>query len=179
MHIKNSYIEINDNSDYPFKLLDNEEERFGVLNIELDKVEIVKSPIFILFTVDTTGSMSDYASNNKTKMEYAIQTLKSIMKYLSLYDINVTIQINTFNIKTEILIEPIIITKDNVKDITEKIDTIDADFVTNIENALQTANKCIHEYKLQNSNSECVHIFMTDGEPTAGCLIVYQKTISQ
>jgi len=170
MHIKNSYIEINDNSDYPFKLLDNEEERFGVLNIELDKVEIVKSPIFILFTVDTTGSMTDYASNNKTKMEYAIQTLKSIMKYLSLYDINVTIQINTFNIKTEILIEPIIITKDNVKDITDKIDTIDADFVTNIENALQTANKCIHEYKLQNSDSECVHIFMTDGEPTAGCL---------
>ena len=170
MHIKNSYIQINDNNDYPFKLLDNEEERFGILNIELDKVEIAKSPIFILFTVDTTGSMTDYSSNNKTKMEYAIQTLKSIMKYLSLYDINVTIQINTFNIETEILIEPIIITKDNVKDIIEKIDAIDADFVTNIEKALETANNCIHEYKLQNSDSECVHIFMTDGEPTAGSL---------
>ena len=170
MYIKNSYIQIDNNNDYPFKLLDNEADRFGILKIELDKVEIIKSPIFILFTVDATGSMTDYASKNKTKMDFAIQTLKSIMKYLSLYDINVTIQINTFNIETEILINPIIITKDNVKYITDKIDTIEADFVTNIENALQTANKCIHEYKLQNSDCECVHIFMTDGEATAGCL---------
>ena len=36
--------------------------------------------------------------------------------------------------------------------------------------ALRKLNLCINEYKLQNSNHECVHIFMTDGEPTCGKL---------
>jgi hypothetical protein len=170
MYIKNAFIEMDNNNDYPFKLLDNTEEHFGVLTLELDKVEITKQPVFILFTIDATASMTDYASKNRTKIQYVIQTLNSIMNYLSLHDINVTIQINTFNIKSETIIEPIIITKKNVNDIIEKIETIKADFATNIEDALKYANECITEYKSRNNEYECVHIFMTDGEPTCGSL---------
>ena len=168
--IKNAYIEINNLNNCPIQLFDNENDKFGILKLELNKVELTKQPLFLLFTVDTTGSMDEYCNYNVTKLEYAIKTLKSIMNYISTLDVDIHVQINTFNAVVKTIIKPIIINEDNIENIIKILEKIQADSVTNIENALITANKHIDNFKKKNkaTNFECVHIFMTDGEPTSG-----------
>jgi hypothetical protein len=39
-------------------LVDN--KKFGILKIKMDKVNITSRPLFILFTIDVTGSMGEY-----------------------------------------------------------------------------------------------------------------------
>jgi uncharacterized protein YegL len=167
MSIKNAYYMLSDNN-LPIDPVCDSNYKFGVLVVDVNEVPVTLSPIFILFTVDSTGSMSDYVTSHTTKMQYVIQTLKSIIKYLSTQLTDVYVQINTFNETVDELIPPIKVTTENVKDITSKINTIEADGTTNIENALKSATSSIHKHSNMNPNHSCVHIFMTDGEPNSG-----------
>ena len=167
MSIKNAYYMLNNNNNLPINPV-NDSDTFGVLVVDVNEVPVTESPIFILFTVDSTGSMSDYVSANTTKMQYVIQTLKSIVKYLSTQPTEVYVQINTFNEVVDELILPIQVTPETLKDITSKINTIEADGTTNIEAALKSATSSIDKYSNMNPGHSCVHIFMTDGEPNSG-----------
>lgn len=168
MSIKNAYYILNNINNLPINPVNNSNDTFGVLVVDVNEVPVTESPIFILFTVDSTGSMSDYVSSNTTKMQYVIQTLKSIVKYLSTQPTEVYVQINTFNEVVDELIPPIQVTPETLKDITSKINTIEADGTTNIEAALKSATSSIHKYSNMNPAHSCVHIFMTDGEPNSG-----------
>ena len=75
-----------------------EDEYFGILKIKVAKTKLVKTPTFLLFTIDKTGSMNDRQSGNTTKMDYVMQTFVSMMNYLSTLDTDMYIQVNTFNI---------------------------------------------------------------------------------
>jgi uncharacterized protein YegL len=167
MSIKNAYYSFNTSS-LPINPTGTDDEIFGVLVLELNQVIITKLPVFILFTVDATGSMSDYASHNTTKIQYAIQTLKSIVKHLSTQEIDIYVQINTFNDVVHTLIPPTKVSAQSLKEMLSLLQTIDADRCTNIETALNAATASITEYALVNPGHSCVHIFMTDGEPTSG-----------
>lgn len=168
MPFKNTYIQLNTHPSLPIHPIDTEDETFGILVLEMNPVNITKRPLFILFTLDTTGSMSEYVTHSTTKIQYAIQTLKSIVKYLSSLDVDVYIQINTFNESVVTMIPPTKVSVQTQSDLIQKLNTIDADGSTNIELALKSAKDSITEYANNHSTFSCVHIFMTDGEPTSG-----------
>lgn len=167
MSIQNAYYHFNTHPSLPVDPTDPD-ETFGLLVVKLDKVNITSRQVFILFTVDTTGSMSDYVNNTNTKIQYAIQTLKSIVKYVSTQELDIYLQINTFNEDVHTLIPPTKITADNSEQMLARIHSIDADGMTNIEAALKSATASILEYAESNPTHSCVHIFMTDGDPTCG-----------
>ena len=170
MPIKNSYIQLNTYPSLPVNPTGTDDETFGILVIELNQVNITKRPLFILFTLDTTGSMSESVTHTTTKMQYAIQTLKSIVKYLSTENVDVYVQINTFNETVNTIISPTKVSAQSHTDIINTLSTIDADGSTNIELALSSANTNITEYANAHPTHTCVHIFMTDGEPTSGAM---------
>jgi hypothetical protein len=168
MAIKNTYYHFNTQDDLPVNPTCSDNETFGVLVLETEKVNITNRPIFILFTIDATGSMSEYVSSNTTKIQYAVQTMKSIIKYLSTLEIDAYIQINTFNEDVQTLISPTKVSTQSMEDMIILLNSIHADGTTNIELALKSATSDINEYTCENPHHSCVHIFMTDGEPTSG-----------
>lgn len=168
MPIKNSYIQLNTHPSLPVNPTDSDEETFGVLVLELNQVNITKRPLFILFTLDTTGSMSECVTHATTKIQYAVQTLKSIVKYLSTQNIDVYIQINTFDNDVVTIVPPTKISIQTHADMINILNTVDANGSTNIELALKSANASITQHATNNPTHTCVHIFMTDGEPTSG-----------
>ncbi len=168
MPIKNTYIQLNTYPVLPVNPCTDDYETFGIMVLELNKVKITNRPIFILFTVDTTGSMGDCVKHATTKMQYAIQTLKSIMKYVSTQEAEICVQINTFNETIKTIVDPVNVSPQNLPDILNTLNAIDADGSTNIEAALTAAMASITSYAQTYPTHTCVHIFMTDGEPTCG-----------
>lgn len=145
-----------------------EDEYFGILKIKVAKTKLVKTPTFLLFTIDKTGSMNDRQSGNTTKMDYVMQTFVSMMNYLSMLETDMYIQVNTFNTDVDVLVDCVKITIENVEEINRKIKSLVPDGTTNIGNALTVANEHISEYMEKNINHQIAHIFMTDGDPTVG-----------
>lgn len=165
--IENAYIEFhNKNGELPFPIV-SETEDFGILRIKMKKTEITKKPLFILFTVDKTGSMSEYVKNDR-KMNYLKQTFKNMLYYLSKQELDIYIRVHSFNVEIDVDIENIKITKENVSELCSKIMNIEPESSTNIELALETARNTLNEYSEANPKHEIAHIFMTDGNPTIG-----------
>ena len=168
MPFKNTYIQLNTHPLLPVNPTGSDDETFGILVLEMNEVNITTRPLFILFTLDTTGSMSEYVTHSTTKIQYAVQTLKSIVKYLSTLEVDIYIQINTFNDNVATIVPPTKVSIQSQSDLINILNTVDADGTTNIELALKSANTSITEYAKNHSTTSCVHIFMTDGEPTSG-----------
>jgi Mg-chelatase subunit ChlD len=168
MSISNTYYQINTLDTFPVNPTGTDDEDFGVLVLELGKADITKRPIFILFTIDATGSMRDYASSHTTKIQFAIQTLKNIIKYLSTLEIDAYVQINTFNEDVHVLIPPTGVSTQSIDNMITQLETVDATGATNIEIALKAATTSISDYAGVNPTHSRVHIFMTDGDPTSG-----------
>lgn len=165
--IENAYIEFhNKNGELPFPIV-SETEDFGILRIKMKKTEITKKPLFILFTVDKTGSMSEYVKNDR-KMNYLKQTFKNMLYYLAKQELDIYIRVHSFNVELDVDIENIKITKENVSELCSKIMNIEPESSTNIELALETAKNTLNEYSEENPEHEIAHIFMTDGNPTIG-----------
>ena len=174
MPLRNAYYQFNTYPSLPVNPTGTDDDTFGILVIELNQVNITTNPVFILFTVDATGSMSDYATHNTTKIQHVIQTLKSIVKYLSTQEPDIYIQINTFNCDVHTLIPYTKVTPQILEHMLTVLQTIDADGGTNIEAALKSATESITEYAHENPTHSCVHIFMTDGEPTYGAITPHE-----
>jgi hypothetical protein len=156
----------NKNGELPFQVV-SESEDFGILRIKMKKTEITKKPLFILFTVDKTGSMSEYVKND-IKMNYLKQTFKNMLYYLAKQELDIYIRVHSFNVEIDVDIENIKITKENVSELCSKIMNIEPESSTNMELALETARNTLNEYSQANPEHEIAHIFMTDGHPTIG-----------
>jgi len=146
-----------------------EGSHFGILKINMKKTKLVKKPMYMLFTVDTTGSMSEAASKGGSdKMSHVKQTFVNMLKYFVTLDTEIYIQVNTFNENVDVLIESCLLTKDNVIEFIDKVKAIIPDCSTDIGKALQTAGKTMADYSEKNPDHQTVHIFMTDGDATIG-----------
>jgi uncharacterized protein YegL len=104
-------------------------------------------------------------------MDFLKQTFINMIRYLAKQDIEVYIQINTFCDVVNKLVDITLINPDNSIDIIEKIKHLHPEGGTNIGLAIETANKDMIEYKTNNATNQICHIFMSDGEPTAGEII--------
>ena len=140
-----------------------ETEQFGVLTVKPGATNLSQNTIFILFTVDRTGSMQQ-----GRKMKYVKDTFKNMIKFIADQDAEIFVQVNIFNTEVEVCIEPVKVDKKNAVYLIQKIDAIEADGSTAIDAALKSAKDTMTQYLEENPTHSVHHIFMTDGEATAG-----------
>lgn len=140
-----------------------ENEQFGVLSVKPGKADRNQNKIFILFTVDRTGSMEE-----GQKMKYVKDTFKNMIKYIADQTAEICIQVNIFNVEVETCISPVNVDHGNAEELIQKIDAIEAYGSTAIDVALKSASNTMTQYIEQNPGHSVHHIFMTDGEATAG-----------
>lgn len=138
---------------------------FGVLSLKFSKVGINKTPTFILFTIDKTGSMLE-----QNRMKYVKNTFKNIIDFISTHenDSEIYIRVHAFNDSVDVLVNTTRVTKNNIDAIIQSIMAIEPDGSTAIDMALTESSNTMNEYRDSNPTHSVFHIFMTDGEPTIG-----------
>jgi uncharacterized protein YegL len=149
----------------------DDDETFGIIKLKMKKTKITKTPLFMLFTIDVTGSMSEIVFKSTSKMDFLKQTFINMIRYLAKQEIEVYIQINTFCDVVKKIVDITLINPDNSIEMIDKIKDLYPEGGTNIGLALETANTHMIEYKSNNKNHQFCHIFMSDGEPTVGEII--------
>jgi hypothetical protein len=167
--IENAMISLHSNGETSELDIINENETFGILSIQMKKTKKTEFPTLLLFTVDITGSMNEPAYYNVSKLDVVKQTFKSMVRYIvSLETTNIQIRVHTFNEEVNVVINNMYVNKENEDKILSIIQSLEADNSTNIEKALHVANDTITTILEKEPNLQVSHIFMTDGDPTAG-----------
>ena len=148
-----------------------EHQNFGILTIttpeqaSLEQTE--EKQYHITFTLDQSGSMDDITPSDSTsKIAQVKMICKNIVKWMNKDTNHYSITILLFDYEVITLVENELITDANEKQIIEQIDSIHSRGNTNIELALKESHKLIKQHN--NPEVENIHIFMTDGLPTAG-----------
>lgn len=141
---------------------------FGIIKIKMKSVTLTQQPLFLLFTIDRTYSMEESDIKMISKMNQVKQTFKNLIHYLSNQDLIVYICVNAFNETVDTLIDDVLINKDNISNLIQKIDELTPDGLTNIGAALMSATQKLNTYADDHPTHQLGHIFMTDGEPTIG-----------
>jgi hypothetical protein len=164
-------VDVHDNGKFPFpREILALDDLFGVLTLSVPRVEMVNQPLFLFFTVDITGSMSEPgARGGSKKIDYVIQTLKNMFIYLLKLPISVRICVNTFHESVDVFIPPTELSDTGVvAEILRKVENIETSGSTNIELALKTAREQLVSYAEDYPDHQLCHLFMTDGEATDG-----------
>lgn len=165
--IENVTVQFNNNNDLPIF----SEEEFGIVNLVIKDTPVNKTPIFIFFSNDISGSMSDICKNGKnTKMDHSIHTIRNILNLLSTYnkEIDIWVQIDGFDDEIVGVVPPTQVTEDNLGELQHLVGKMYPRNGTNIELAIQNANRKMTEFKSTNPSVDMVHIFTTDGNANAG-----------
>jgi len=159
---------------------------FGILNITMIKNEVIKNEVIkdeviknevikdkvtkllVYFNIDASGSMSDLCIDRRTKMDHILFTLENMLRIFHENDkIQISVHIQSFDSAVKDIVTNIKNIRDeNIEELVKRIRTIRPNASTNIELALKTATENIN--KFQDSETEYVHIFLTDGEITQG-----------
>jgi Mg-chelatase subunit ChlD len=169
-----SLIFHSDTIPYPIKIFNDEdsEYKFGILDIQIrPEIPINKKHIHMVFTIDSSGSMSSICSDRRTKIQHIQHTLENM---LSLFHennkCNISVHVQTFDSVVRTIINDVTNIHDaNIEElITLIIQKITPSGSTNIELALEKASQEIYSHHATNPDHEIVHIFLTDGHITSG-----------
>ena len=162
--IKDAFIQFDNEIGVPFSLFNND-YHFGILNIEIAPVEITNTPQHIFFSIDVSGSMNDICNDGRTKMYHVINATKNIMTLLAESNKkNISVEVYGFDNNIHKILENTTVSRDNIHVIHDIINKIEPLSSTDIELALNNANDSIDITKI----CENSHIFLTDGNSTAG-----------
>jgi hypothetical protein len=160
--------------DYPIQVLP-EGHKFGVLTVKVNKSPMTEQPILFVFSIDRTASMNEFGGGGKSKLDYVKQTFANIMRFLAAQggsesSPEIYVRIHAFNTDVEIVVDTVRITMQNVEQIIDRIQSLTADECTNIGLAMDTANRAIQHHLSRHGDRPWIaaHLFMTDGQPTAG-----------
>lgn len=143
---------------------------FGILKLVAPSCDITKDTQELIFVIDRSGSMSDLCSDNRSKMQHIIHTLKNMVLYLKdcNNDVKFYVTIFVFDNKFSYSLKRTTINNDNIENIIQTIEKIRPLGSTNIELALTEVKEYINELKDMYPHHIISHIFMTDGEATDG-----------
>jgi hypothetical protein len=142
--------------------------KFGILNLTAVSEPLSDRTQEFIFTVDCSGSMSDQCSDGRTKMQHIVHTIKNMILYFKENSINAFVTINTFDHKIYTVLKRCFITDENFSEIIKKVGQIMPRGSTNIEKALENSRETLLKIKTDFPDHNISHIFMTDGEATAG-----------
>jgi hypothetical protein len=157
---------------------ENTRQVFGTLTIKVNDTPMTKTPQYILFMLDRSQSMTDSVEKNSTKMEHAKHTIKNIVKLIVNSEENcppVFIQVFVFDDEIDEVLPKTQITKENMREILNKIKSIQPRNSTNIELALEKTREIMETdpkeavgLPTKKTAIQKTEIFLTDGLPTAG-----------
>jgi hypothetical protein len=146
-----------------------EDANFGILDFKAVTSNETMDVLEFIFIIDCSGSMSDMCSDGRTKMQHITHTLKNmIIFFYENSSINVFITINAFDTEIYKIIKRTKVTIENFASILSSIDDVYPRGTTDIEYALINSAKEINQIKKIFPTHKISHIFMTDGEATAG-----------
>jgi len=181
--LENTLLEFHTNTHkIPTELLCNmdiqtQTESFGCLEIHTGETTINIDPVFFLFTLDESGSMSEICKDGKTKMDHIHFTMNQMLRYFAENpEATIYVHVNAFSDNVRTVIETTQVTNKNVNDIIEQIKKIRPQNSTNLELALKTANQTMRDHLQKTtttadnnqSSHRIVHVLLTDGHPTMG-----------
>jgi hypothetical protein len=150
----------------------DEDMYFGILNLDTGACQMTKKVQDFVFAVDRSGSMQDRCRDGHCKMEHIQHTLTNIVQYLcdisNMDQLEIYITVFMFDDNVEIAVPRTIISKNTIEDINKKIRDIKANGSTDIEKALTEVSSYIYNLSVNNPDHFINHIFMTDGQITAG-----------
>jgi hypothetical protein len=154
----------------PIQLFKDPEYKFGIVKINIKSdIPITTKPIHIVFTIDASGSMSDMCPDGRTKMRHILFTLENMLYVLHKNtETNISVYIQSFSTTVKKIVKTNKMCDENVDSLIQKILQIIPDASTNIEAALESANRYIDLYKIENPTYDVIHLFLTDGEITSG-----------
>ena len=153
------------------KIFEEKENKFGTMNILMKEMEVSKTPWFIFFSNDISGSMSSLCENHKnTKMEHSNHTIRNILTLFSKYsnEVEIWVQVDAFDDQIDKIIPAQRVTENNIDFLLSCVNNMRPRNSTNIELAMNNANKVITKFKEENDNFNVAHIFTTDGNATVG-----------
>ena len=142
---------------------------FGLLSLKAVSCPLTTLEQDFVFQIDCSGSMSDICSDGRTKMQHILHTLKNMILYFkenSSLKVNVTI--HAFDDIIYKIVERTSVDEITYDSIIAKVDTITPRSCTNIEKALQDTKEYMSKLLEQYPTTKKTHIFMTDGQATAG-----------
>jgi hypothetical protein len=143
--------------------------KYGILHIHANKYSISKKQMFFLFSIDCSGSMSEYCKDGRTKMQHIHNTLANMLRFFSENEEAIIfVKIFAFDDKIYEIISTTQITRENVDGMVIRIQKMYPKMTTNIELALKYASKSIKQHLALYPQHSANHIFMTDGHATAG-----------
>ena len=151
-----------------------EGETFGTIQLTTEITPITNKKQRILFTVDTSGSMSDKCEDGRSKLNHIVYSLENMVRFFAKNHTQTYISILSFDEETTEIINQEHITPEKVEYIIQKINQMHPEGCTNLEKALKKAGEWIEEQatqymeEIKQDNAELTHIFMTDGESTTG-----------
>jgi uncharacterized protein YegL len=142
---------------------------YGTLKISLEKTSITKKPVFFRFTTDCSGSMSDKCKDGRTKMDHIQHTMCNMLHFFAENDEAVIfVDISAFDDQIHKIIPTTQVTAANINELVVAINKMRPMNSTNIELALQDADVAIQKHLQSYPDHSVSHIFMTDGDATAG-----------
>jgi hypothetical protein len=113
--------------------------------------------------------MDESSGSPESKMFYLKATFVNMIRYLAtLEEGEIYIQVNCFDTECSTIIQPVRVSKNNAEDLIGIIKSITADGMTRLDKPLSVARDTFAAYLSANPTHKGVHIFMTDGTPTAG-----------
>ena len=171
--LKNSEILFHNQPTPLYHTMENPDEKFGILRLKVEPkpegTNATSQKIAMIFTIDTSASMTDYCTDNRRKLDHAVQTLIGIMQYLAdAVAADVTVAVLTFSTTVKRILDFTRISHENLSEITRILERIRAQDSTNIEAALKEADLALVEYGAKNPDTKLYHIQLTDGEVTDG-----------
>ena len=154
---------------YSFPLDEDREMKFGIVKINTDVMPILNKVLFFLFTVDSSGSMSDLCNDRRTKNAHIIHTLTNMLRFFSEKEnISIYVQVDAFDDTITSIIQLVQVSPANVEELIIKLKKIQPRNSTNIELALKNASEQIDAASKTLVVAEKHHNFMTDGDITQG-----------
>jgi hypothetical protein len=153
----------------PIELFENPTDIFGTLTIKLAKTNKTKKPLFIKSTIDVSGSMDEDSDKNGTRLDYVKRTIIKMLKFLvKTVETDVWIQVDSFSNTFNTVIQKVLLTTSNIDNIINDINNVTSDSMTNIGLAITESNKIIESVMKEHPEYKVIHLFLTDGDPTAG-----------
>jgi hypothetical protein len=146
---------------------------FGIMKLNVrDEIPIVVK-LYIEFTIDCSGSMSDVCSDGRTKMKHIIYTLENMLRiFHKTKETNISVRIKSFDTYIYVDVDTIENigqkTQDELESIIAKVHKIIPKGSTNIENALKATSEHLASYIKDHPSTQVAHILLTDGEITDG-----------
>jgi hypothetical protein len=155
-----SFIQFDKNSD------------FGIVNLKIKKIEPIVQKRHIVFSVDCSGSMSDKCSDGRSKNDHINHTLTNMIIYFAEHpELQVSVSVFAFDGSIYTIIENETVTKNNLDVLVDCVKNIRPKDITNIQKALLNSRDYIANYCVNNIDTYVSHVFMTDGDATAGVSI--------